>query len=123
MERNDPGVEERIEDLERRINALERLFADKVVSHVQDAQRAHEETKEKNDAREVLEEGSTHEVVVKETPEERDRMDALGYIDGIVTFIDPNGFQIRKYDKVEVMVHHVKKNCAEAGCQAVVERS
>lgn len=104
-------VEERLDDLDERVSALEDLVNEHGPEDVTG-----------DDAREYLEKGETRTVIIKQTSEERDGEDALAYLDtGLVVFVDENGHQIEKYDKVKIRITHVKPSVAHAGAIAVIE--
>lgn len=104
-------VEERLDDLDERVTALEEVINTHGPENISS-----------NDAREYLEKGETRTVIIKQTSDERDGEDALAYLDtGLVVFVDENGHQIEKYDKVKIRITHVKPNVAHAGAVAVIE--
>lgn len=114
------NLRQNVENLQRRLESIEKLFNQ---NHIErgvtlDADAA--DRLEHKDARDVVQPGDIFRVVISETPEQRDKPDAVGYLYGIVTFIDPNGHDLENYDVVEVAVDTVKQNAIEAGCRQLV---
>ncbi len=108
------NVIHRIADLERRIEAIESVFSERVVNKENSHVRAQEQ-----DAREKLGVGETATVVVEEPPEDNGGK-AATHVDGIVTFIQ-NAGSAEKGDVLEVKFTDVQSNYAH--CIALNEPS
>lgn len=97
----------RIKELERRLEALEGVFSDRVVEKQNSHVRAQEQ-----DAGEKLAAGDITTVVVEEPPEANDGK-AATHVDSIVTFVkDADGAE--KGDVLEVRFTDVQPNYAHA---------
>jgi hypothetical protein len=103
-----PELERRLDELQSRLVAVEREL-----ELLNDAQEAHIRAK-RNDAREALDRGQIENLVVKEPPAKRDDDTALCRIDGIVTFLDPDGVDLKRGDLVRARISDVRQNAAHA---------
>ncbi len=100
------SVEDRVEQLERRLDVLESIFSERVI----DKENSHLRAQEK-DAREKLAVGETTTVVIEEPPEANGG-NAVTHVNGIVTFIDVDSAQ--KGDTLEVKFTDIDENYAHA---------
>jgi len=104
----DVGVWDELQDLENRLRTVERKF-----ESMGDKQKAHMLAKEQ-DAREQIERGQTETLVVEESPREGECDRAVCYLDGIVTFVEPDGVDLERTDIVQVRISDVQKNALQA---------
>lgn len=103
-------LERRVEELQDRLEALESIFSERTL----DREQGHTQAK-KRDARTKLQPGETHQVVIDSPPGEgRDPNKAVGRVDGIVVFVDPQGTEIRENDVLKILIKDVEDNCAKA---------
>lgn len=110
-------LEQRLEDLQNRMDAIESIFSERTL----DREQAHTKAKQQ-DARKHLQPGDTHRVVIDSPPGEgRDPNSAVGRIDGIVVFIDPKRLQIQENDVLNIVIKDVKNNCANANAVSKIK--
>lgn len=103
-------LEAHVEELQQRVEALEGIFSERLL----DREGAHIQATQQ-DAREQLEVGETHRVVVDSPPGTgRDPSKAVGRIEGIVTFIEPKGLDIEENDVLKVRLKQIQRNCVKA---------
>lgn len=102
------GAFETLVELERRLRAVETEL-----ELMDEQQEAHILAKKK-DARDQIERADVETVVIVSPPEDNDGTDAIGKINGIVTFVDPGEFELEKGDAVRVRIYDVGKNHAES---------
>jgi predicted RNA-binding protein with TRAM domain len=102
---------ERVADLEERMVAFEGLFADRVT----EGERAHADARNR-DPREVVELGETRDLYVQEVDAAGPRTQAIGRIEGLVTFVDLDGPDagIEEGDVVAVEITDHGESCAKA---------
>jgi len=110
---------ERVADLEDRLAAFEGLFADRVT----EGERAHAAARDR-DPREVVELGETRDLYVQEVDGAGPRAQAIGRIEGLVTFVDLNGAEvdIDEGDVVAVEITDHSESCAKARLSGEVTR-
>ena len=107
---DDNNVEERIDDLEKRIKAIEDMFAPRII----DRQSSHVDAAGK-DAREKLDLGDVKTIKIFDPPGQgSDPDNGVGKIDGIVTFVDCSGLDVEQDDVVHCRITDVTENAAEA---------
>lgn len=97
----------RVKQLERRLEAVECIFSDRVI----DKEQAHVEAQQK-DAREQLATGETRQVVVEEPPAPNDDQ-AVTHVNGIVVFIN-NAPDLEQGETLKVRFTDVDSNYAHA---------
>ena len=102
---------ERVADLENRLAAFEGLFADRVT----EGERAHANARDR-DPREVVDLGETRDLYVQEVNVAGPRTQAIGRIEGLVTFVDLNGPDagVEEGDVVAVEITDHGESCAKA---------
>lgn len=102
---------ERVADLENRLAAFEGLFADRVT----EGERAHANARDR-DPREVVDLGETRDLYVQEVDAGGPRSQAIGRIEGLVTFVDLNGpdASVEEGDVVAVEITDHGESCAKA---------
>jgi len=102
---------ERVSDLEERLAAFEGLFADRVT----EGERAHAAARDR-DPREVVELGETRDLYVQEVDGAGPRAQAIGRIEGLVTFVDLYGPDagVKEGDVVAVEITDHGESCAKA---------
>jgi predicted RNA-binding protein with TRAM domain len=100
-----------VEQLEDRIQALEDMFSDRLLSK----QQNHAESK-RHDAREKLSIGSCYRVFIREVETEtaHQSKQGVGQIEGIVTFVEEGKAEFSEGDTVRVKISDVKSSSAEA---------
>ena len=100
-------LEQTVEELQGRLDAIEGVFSDRLVNREQ----AHTRAKQRN-VQDELNIGDTRTVVIEQTAEETDG-DPLARINGIVVFIT-QAVYLSTGETVEVTITEVKSNCATA---------
>lgn len=102
---------ERVTDLEECLAAFEGLFADRVT----EGERAHTDARNR-DPREVAKLGEIRDLYVQEVNAAGPRTQAIGRIEGLVTFVDLDGPNagIKEGDVVAVEITDHGESCAKA---------
>lgn len=110
MRTND--VNDRIEELEERVEVLESLFSDRALGK----ERSHKERKS-NDARDIVDVGDVYTKVIQSVePQSHGNPDqGVTRIEtGIVTFVEPGEYDVGYGDTVKLKITDVKESAAEA---------
>lgn len=111
------SIEERVEELEDRMSAIEDIFAPAIL----DRQTAHIEAKE-GDARDTLSEGDVKTIKIFDPPGQGSDPDSgVGKIDGIVTFVNCDGLNVEQDDVVHCRITNVLPNAAHAVATQMAE--
>jgi predicted RNA-binding protein with TRAM domain len=100
-------LEQTVEELQDRLNAVEGVFSDRLINREQ----AHARAKQR-DVQDELSVGDTRTVVIEQTAEETDG-DPLARISGIVVFVKQAAY-LPRGKTVEVMITEIKSSCAIA---------
>jgi len=100
-------LEQTVEELQGRLDAIEGVFSDRLVNREQ----AHTRAKQRG-VQDELNVGDTRTVVIEQTAEETDG-DPLARINGIVVFVKQAAY-LSKGETVEVTITEAKSNCATA---------
>lgn len=103
------AVEERQNEIEGRIEALESLFAPRALGK----ERAHKEA-QKRDVEDVLDIGETRTVVVEDTLYDRHDPQLKTTIEGVVTFVDVEDRDTEEGDTIDVKVYDLRDTTAHA---------
>lgn len=106
------NVQDRIDELEERVEVLESLFSDGALGK----ERSHRERKA-SDARDIVDVGDVYTKVIQNMePQTHGRPDqGVTRIEtGIVTFVEPGEYDIGYGDTVEIKITDVKESAAEA---------
>lgn len=111
-------VRDRVEEIESEISEVETALGE--IDSIIEAERAHSETAETHDARDQLSTGDTHEMVIEESPGV-DGPDAMARIDGIITFVAPQDFDIKAGDTVRGKLTDVGETHARAVATDVID--
>lgn len=104
-------MDNRIDDLENRVEAIESLLSDQALGK----ERHHHERK-KDDAREVVSVGDTYTKVVDEieTQSHGKQEQAVFHVEtGVVTFVKPGGLDLDYGDMIEFKITDVGESWAE----------
>jgi predicted RNA-binding protein with TRAM domain len=113
----DIDLEEKVEKLEDRIQAIEDIFAPAVI----DRQTSHVEAT-KYDARETLSEGDVKTVKIFDPPGQGSDLDSgVGKINGIVTFVNCDGLNVEQDDVVHCRITDVLPNAAHGVATQMAE--
>lgn len=104
----DVGVWDELQNLENRLRVVEREL-----ETMDNEQKGHILAK-RQDAREKVSRGQTETLVVEEAPSEGDCDRAVCYLDGIVTFVDPEGVELKRTDVVRARIADVRKSAIQA---------
>lgn len=96
-----------MKELERRLEAVESVFSDRVI----DKEQAHVEAQQK-DTREQLATGNTRLVVIEEPPAPNDDQ-AVTHVNGVVVFIN-NAPDVEQGEALDVRFTDVDSNYAHA---------
>jgi len=84
-----------------------------------EAEESHHEAR-KQDARDQLRKGDTHELVIEDPPGKKGP-DAVARIDGIVTFVSPQELEIKAGDTVQAKLTNVGENHANAVATRIID--
>lgn len=110
-------LEEKVKELEDRIQAIEDIFAPAVI----DRQTSHVEAT-KGDARETLSEGDVKTVKIFDPPGQGSDPDSgVGKINGIVTFVNCDGLNVEQDDVVHCRITDVLPNAAHGVATQMAE--
>ena len=106
------NVQDRIDELEERVEVLESLFSDRALGK----ERSHKQRKA-NDARDIVNVGDVYTKVIQNVePQSHGKPDqGVTRIEtGIVTFVEPGEFDVGYGDTVKLKITDVKESAAEA---------
>lgn len=105
------AIQDQMDNVDSSLNEIEDII---------EAEKAHSDTSGSQDARDQLSTGDAHDVVIEEPPG-KEGPDAVARIEGIVTFVSPQDFDIKAGDTVRIKLTDIGENHARGVATEIVD--